>query len=519
MCEPGWTGSECSRRHAHVAMDLMLVGISDRLFLMGMQLRLRTAVGQVLNRPTYVVEIDNFADISGLPDTLAQRRHWSEADRMVREQEPRIEMQFPVAEDNRETGATVSGNAHQQRQLVEDKLVVRIRVLMSTERDAIRGAQVLVDSLSSGTLLLLLRSKELAREVSFLEPPRAYDALGRAICDNVLYQCPQKGTGDLTMDDSGSNIGFQHWALVGWACLSLGLSVAAVFLCVHAKASGYHIDKWMIAAVFHVTCLARGLYRSASQCFNSRTDPHAAAKLRSHLAEQRLDRQQDDVHSAMTLQNLRFEKEQSSLGLIGHRSAESTVKFTQFSRRDPALGFHPVKPIQMREATPPAESSLKMPEYEDENRIEEFLRNQHKRQRHPAVQKVRVRDSNHIEGGGEVNVDPVSLDRLIAPRLPTHPNPDEDVKIEGSGSPLRWADQRKAQDETYFPHKYSLASAAHSTSPMPPLMSGKSSGMFSSRYSTPESKLSKVMSRRSASPVACESCYEHAFNVHTFCNA
>ena len=212
------------------------MGISDRLFLMGMQLRLRTAVGQVLNRPTYVVEIDNFADISGLPDTLAQRRHWSEADRMVREQEPRIEMQFPVAEDNRETGATVSGNAHQQRQLVEDKLVVRIRVLMSTERDAIRGAQVLVDSLSSGTLLLLLRSKELAREVSFLEPPRAYGRIGVApFVTNVLYECPQEGTGDLTMDDSGSNIGFQHWALVGWACLSLGLSVAAVFLCVHAN--------------------------------------------------------------------------------------------------------------------------------------------------------------------------------------------------------------------------------------------------------------------------------------------
>ena len=102
-----------------------------------MQQRLRTAIGTCLNVPTDDVEIDNFADVRRNSAALNQRRRRSEADSSVR-------VQVFVAENKKKAGIhwLLNENQDQQRQFVEDLLGVRVRVLLSTERDAIRAAQV-----------------------------------------------------------------------------------------------------------------------------------------------------------------------------------------------------------------------------------------------------------------------------------------------------------------------------------------------------------------------------------------
>jgi hypothetical protein len=113
---------------------MQMRGINHRLFLLSMQQRLRTALGSYLNVPRDDVEIDNFADVRRDAVAPDQRRRKSEAS--VRAQE------F-VAETQKKAGMhwLLSGK-DQQRQFVDDLLGVRVRVLMSTERDAIRAAQV-----------------------------------------------------------------------------------------------------------------------------------------------------------------------------------------------------------------------------------------------------------------------------------------------------------------------------------------------------------------------------------------
>jgi len=53
----------------------------------------------------------------------------------------------------------------------------------------------------------------------------------------------------------------------------------------------------------------------------------------------------------------------------------------------------------------------------------------------------------------------------------------EDILEDGR---LPWASQKQVEAQTYFPHKYALASAAHVTSPMPPLLSEISGGSTAS---------------------------------------
>ena len=133
-CQEGWVGTKCSMRQVHVVLDMQMRGINHRLFLLSMQQRLRTALGSYLNVPRDDVEIDNFADVRRDAVAPDQRRRKSEAS--VRAQE------F-VAETQKKAGmhGLLSGK-EQQRQFVDDLLGVRVRVLMSTERDAIRAAQV-----------------------------------------------------------------------------------------------------------------------------------------------------------------------------------------------------------------------------------------------------------------------------------------------------------------------------------------------------------------------------------------
>jgi len=124
-------------RQVHIVLDMQMTGINHRLFLLSMQQRLRTALGSYLNVPRDDVEIDNFADVRRDAVALDRRRRKSEANKSVRAQEV-------VAESQQTTGMhwLSSGNEDRQRQFAEDLLGVRVRVLMSSERDAIRAAQV-----------------------------------------------------------------------------------------------------------------------------------------------------------------------------------------------------------------------------------------------------------------------------------------------------------------------------------------------------------------------------------------
>jgi hypothetical protein len=294
-------------------------------------------------------------------------------------------------------------------------------------------------------------------------------------------------------------------------CSSVVVFVAVFFLCVHAKAKGYAIDKWMIAVGYDALYLPRSLYRSLAKRLHAprpRTDPQAATKLRSRLAEQRLDQQRNDVNAALNLQSLRFENVLSNFG-----QTESTVQFSRRSQRDQPRGFTPVKTIFTKEPTPPAASSSVKQLFADECGIVEFLRTQHLKvheeaQAPAAAQKFIMAGQNKHT---EANVDPVNLDSLVAPYLSTQSRSYEDVPEAGR---LPWASQKQVEAQTYFPHKYALASAAHVTSPMPPFLSHESGvatasgvvhGGAEGRYASLVAGPSTVRTRRSASPVAGES--------------
>jgi hypothetical protein len=285
-------------------------------------------------------------------------------------------------------------------------------------------------------------------------------------------------------------------------CSSVVVFVAVFFLCVHAKEHGYPIDKWIIAVGCYALNLPRSLYRSVAKRLNAprfRTDPHAATKLRSRLAAQRLDQQRNDVNAALNMQNVRLDRVLSNFTPVGQ--TESTVKFSRRSQLDQPRGFTPVKTTFMKEPTPPASVN---PFFSD--RVVEFLRTQHLQENQEAqaaapAQKV-------ITAGH--NVDPINLDLLVAPHLLTQSSSYEDILDDGR---LPWASQKQVEAQTYFPHKYALASAAHVTSPMPPLLSEISGGSTASgvvhggaegRYSRLVAQPSSVRTRRSASPVACE---------------
>ena len=297
-------------------------------------------------------------------------------------------------------------------------------------------------------------------------------------------------------------------------CSSVVVSVAVFFLCVHAKEHGYPIYKWMIAVGYEAIYLPRSLYRSVAKRINTprtRADPHAATKLRSRFAVQRLDQQRIDVNTALSLQNLRLEKVLSNFTPVGQ--TESTVKFSRRSQRDQPRGFTPVKMIFMKETTPPA---FVNPVCAEETRVVEFLRTQHLKEHEEAqaaaaAQKVIMAGHNeNRERAMETNVDPINLDLLAAPHLSTLSSSHEDVLEEGR---LPWASQKQVEAQTYFPHKYALASAAHVTSPMPPFLSeisgvATASGVVhwraEGRYSMLVARPSAVRTGISSSPVACE---------------
>ena len=277
-------------------------------------------------------------------------------------------------------------------------------------------------------------------------------------------------------------------------CSSVVVFVAVFFLCVHAKEHGYPIDKWIIAVGCYALNLPRSLYRSVAKRLNAprfRTDPHAATKLRSRLAAQRLDQQRNDVNAALNMQNVRLDRVLSNFTPVGQ--TESTVKFSRRSQLDQPRGFTPVK-----------------------TRVVEFLRTQHLKENQeaqaaaPAQKVITAGHNKHRDRAMEANVDPINLDLLVAPHLLTQSSSYEDILEDGR---LPWASQKQVEAQTYFPHKYALASAAHVTSPMPPLLSEISGGSTASgvvhggaegRYSRLVAQPSSVRTRRSASPVACE---------------
>jgi hypothetical protein len=178
------------------------------------------------------------------------------------------------------------------------------------------------------------------------------------------------------------------------------------------------------------------------------------------------------------MQNIRLDKVLSNFTPVGQ--TESTVKFSRRSQLDQPRGYTPVQTTFMKEPTSPASVNLF---FADETRVVEFLRTQHLKEHEEAqaaavAQKVIAAEQNkHRERAMEANVDLINLDLLVAPHLSTQSSSYENVLEEGR---LAWASQKQVEAQTYFPHKYALASAAHVTSPMPPLLSEISGGSTAS---------------------------------------